>query len=124
MHCHFMFGINAPTGFETIIDAVIKQLLAPYVTERIHTLVKEFGSSQTVRFSIVRVRIVYDSCRCVEQVERQLGYYHKDRFENHFRVTNKNFTDDQIAAGIAAWERTCVRCHVRFVRLIRNNSSP
>ena len=48
MHCHFMFGINAPTGFETIIDAVIKQLVAPYVTERIHTLVKEFGSSQTV----------------------------------------------------------------------------
>ena len=48
MHCHFMFGINAPTGFETIVDAVIKQLLAPYVTERIHTLVKEFGSSQTV----------------------------------------------------------------------------
>ena len=37
-----------------------------------------------------------------DQVERQLGYYQKDRFENHFRVTNKNFTDDQIAAGIAA----------------------
>ena len=47
MHCHFMFGINAPTGFETILDAVIKKLLAPYVTERIRTLVKEFGSSQT-----------------------------------------------------------------------------
>jgi len=124
MHCHFMFGINAPTGFETILDAVIKQLLAPYVTERIRTLVKEFGSSQTVRFCIVRIRIVYDSCRCVEQAERQLGYYHKDRFENHFRVTNKNFTDDQIAAGIAAWERTCALCHVRVVRLIRNNSSP
>ena len=43
MHCHFMFGINAPTGFETIIDAVIKQLLAPYVTERIH-------AGQRVRF--------------------------------------------------------------------------
>ena len=58
MHCHFMFGINAPTGFETIIDAVIKQLLAPYVTERIHTLVKEFGSSQTVRLLIVWAKIV------------------------------------------------------------------
>ena len=33
------------TGFGAIIDAVIKKLLAPYVTERIHTLVKEFGSS-------------------------------------------------------------------------------
>ena len=119
-----MFGINAPTGFETIVDAVLKQLLAPYVTERIHTLVKEFGSSQTVRFRIVRISIVYDSCRSVDQVERQLGYYHKDRFENHFRVTNKNFTDDQIAAGIAAWEQTCARCHVRFVRRIRNNSCP
>ena len=58
MHCHFMFGINAPTGFETIVDAVIKQLLAPYVTERLYTLIKEFGSSQTVRLGIVRVRIV------------------------------------------------------------------
>ena len=124
MHCHFMFGINAPTGFETIVDAVLKQLLAPYVTERIHTLVKEFGSSQTVRFRIVRTSIVYDSCRSVDQVERQLGYYHKDRFENHFRVTNKNFTEEQIAAGIAAWERMCARCHVRFVRRIRNNSCP
>ena len=53
MHCHFTLGINAPTSFETILDAVTKQLLAPYVTERIHTLVKEFGSSQTVRFGIV-----------------------------------------------------------------------
>ena len=93
---------NAHPQCSVYSDAVIKQLLAPYVTERIHTLVKEFGSSQTVRFLIVRTRIVYDSCRSVDQVERQLGYYHKDRFENHFRVTNKNFTDDQIAAGIAA----------------------
>ena len=118
MHCHFMFGINAPTGFETILDAVIKQLLAPYVTERIHTLVKEFGSSQKVRFGIVCVRIVYGSCRCAQQVERQLGYYYKDRFENHFRVVNKNFTEEQIAAGIAAWERTRACCHV-LIRSIR-----
>ena len=57
MHCHFMFGVNAPvnapTGFESILDAAIKQLLAPYVTERIRTLVKEFGASQTVRYGNV-----------------------------------------------------------------------
>ena len=46
-----------------------------------------------------RSRIVSDSFPSARQVERQLGYYHKGRFENHFRVVNKNFTDEQIAAG-------------------------
>ena len=82
-----MFLLNAPIGFGTVLDRVLKQLVHPYVRAGLHVLVKEFGKTQTP--------------------ERQLGYYHKDRNEAHFVTCNKGFTVDEITAGIEAWECEC-----------------